>query len=74
MNGTLSGDYFLKFIVKDEIRQEEARANATITIKEISEKAVTSSGSIRMKNLSEEDFVSVWDSKVWKDVIYFGSI
>lgn len=60
---TLGGVYVLYFSVVDNARGEHANANATITVKEISETAVYSSGSIRMADISEEEFISNWDDK-----------
>ncbi|KAB7494699.1 Neural-cadherin [Armadillidium nasatum] len=62
--GTQEGTYFLRFHVYDRKHtQTEVEANVTVTVKEITEEAVINSGSIRIANISAEDFVRIWDYK-----------
>lgn len=48
LNGTRGGRYFLVFNVIDRVYSQEISANVTVTVQEISEEAVYSSGSIRI--------------------------
>ncbi|GFY53891.1 neural-cadherin [Trichonephila inaurata madagascariensis] len=57
------GRYSLHFTVVDQKRHEEVTAIVTVTVKEIPEEAVYSSGSIRIAGHSDEDFIRIWD---WK--------
>ncbi|GAB6020929.1 hypothetical protein CHUAL_003573 [Chamberlinius hualienensis] len=68
INNTRGGVYTLFFSVYDAHFKNTVLANATVTIKEISELAVFSSGSIRMAGISEEQFISVWDDKENKPI------
>lgn len=65
--GTPPGVYALKFHVRDNVRQEEADATVTVTVKEITEEAVRKSGSIRLTGMDQDEFVR--DSPSKKDVL-----
>ncbi|XP_015922304.1 neural-cadherin-like isoform X1 [Parasteatoda tepidariorum] len=60
------GKYTLHFTVIDQKRNEEVPATVTVTVKEIPEEAVFSSGSIRIAGHSDEDFIRIWD---WKNKV-----
>ena len=55
---TPAGIYALKFHVRDNVRQEQADAVVTVTVKEITEEAVRRSGSIRLSGIGKEDFIA----------------
>lgn len=64
-HGTRDGKYHLRFRVYDRKHtQVDVPANVTITVREITHEAVTSSGSIRMAGISDEDFIRIWDYRV----------
>ncbi|XP_045127513.1 neural-cadherin-like isoform X1 [Portunus trituberculatus] len=62
--GTGDGKYFLQFHVYDRKHtQTDVEANVTVTVKEIPEIAVINSGSIRIANMTAEDFIRIWNYK-----------
>ncbi|KAG1685476.1 Neural-cadherin [Nymphon striatum] len=63
LNGTRGGQYFLEFNVIDRQHTQEVTANVTVTVQEITEEAVFSSGSFRIFGTSAEDFIRIYD---WK--------
>ncbi|XP_076032082.1 neural cadherin isoform X3 [Oratosquilla oratoria] len=68
-HGTKEGTFFLQFYVYDRKHtQTDVHANVTVTIKEIPEAAVINSGSIRIANMTDEDFVRIWDYRTQRIV------
>lgn len=64
-HGTRDGKYHLRFRVYDRKHtQVDVPANVTITVREITHEAVTSSGSIRIAGITDEDFIRIWDYRV----------
>lgn len=64
-HGTRDGKYHLRFRVYDRKHtQVDVPANVTVTVREITHEAVTSSGSIRIAGISDEDFIRIWDYRV----------
>jgi hypothetical protein len=64
-HGTRDGKYHLRFRVYDRKHtQVDVPANVTIVVREITHEAVTSSGSIRIAGISDEDFIRIWDYRV----------
>ncbi|XP_018016523.1 neural-cadherin isoform X4 [Hyalella azteca] len=60
--GTPEGKYFLSFYVYDRKHtQTDILANVTVRVKDIPEIAVINSGSIRIANMTDEDFIRIWD-------------
>ena len=65
--GTKEGTYFLRFHVYDRKHtQTDVQANVTVTVKDIPKIAVINSGSIRIANMTDEDFIRIWDYKTQK--------
>ncbi|KAI9558984.1 hypothetical protein GHT06_015773 [Daphnia sinensis] len=68
-HGTRDGKYHLRFRVYDRKHtQVDVPANVTITVREITHEAVTSSGSIRIAGISDEDFIRIWDYRT-QDIV-----
>ncbi|XP_064079326.1 neural-cadherin-like isoform X1 [Macrobrachium nipponense] len=66
---TGEGTYFLRFHVYDRKHtQTDVEANVTVTVKEIPEIAVMNSGSIRIANMTDEDFIRIWDYRTQRVV------
>ena len=66
---TGEGTYFLQFHVYDRKHtQTDVEANVTVTVKEIPEIAVMNSGSIRIANMTDEDFIRIWDYRTHRVV------
>ena len=64
VRATPEGRYFLSFHVYDRKHtQTDILANVTVNVKDIPEIAVINSGSIRIANMSDEDFIKIWDYK-----------
>lgn len=65
-HGTKSGKYHLRFKVYDRKHtQTDVPANVTVTVKEIPYEAVIKSGSIRLAGISDEDFIRIWNYRVF---------
>lgn len=71
LSTTPSGEYSLQFSVTEEssiIQRHTVNANVSVTIKNIPEEAVINSGSIRLFNITEEEFIkSTKDTESLKD-------
>lgn len=61
---TIIHRYHLRFQVHDQLYQSYVLANVTVTVKNISLEAIMNSGSIRINDITDEEFISVWDYKV----------
>lgn len=60
--GTPEGRYFLSFHVYDRKHtQTDILANVTVRVKDIPEIAVLNSGSVRIANMTDENFIRIWD-------------
>nr|CAH7741799.1 unnamed protein product [Callosobruchus chinensis] len=61
-HGTKDGTYHLKFKVYDRKHtQTDVPANVTVTVKEIPHEAVVNSGSVRIADMTDEEFIRIWD-------------
>ncbi|KAJ8965456.1 hypothetical protein NQ317_001461, partial [Molorchus minor] len=59
---TKDGIYHLRFKVYDRKHtQTDVPANVTVTVKEIPHEAVVNSGSVRIADITDEEFIRVWD-------------
>lgn len=67
-SGTHDGRYHLRFKVYDRKHtQTDVPANVTVTVKTIPHEAVLNSGSVRISGITDEDFIRIWDYKVFKE-------
>lgn len=67
-SGTHDGRYHLRFKVYDRKHtQTDVPANVTVTVKTIPHEAVLNSGSVRISGITDEDFIRIWDYKVYED-------
>lgn len=64
LNGTRGGQYFLEFNVIDRQHTQEVTANVTVTVQEITEEAVFSSGSFRIHG-------KIWNKRCNIEFQYF---
>ena len=70
-HGTRDGKYHLRFRVYDRKHtQVDVPANVTIVVREITHEAVTSSGSIRVAGITDEDFIRIWDYRVNSIILF----
>uniref|UniRef100_A0A6P7F1C7 Neural-cadherin-like isoform X3 n=1 Tax=Diabrotica virgifera virgifera TaxID=50390 RepID=A0A6P7F1C7_DIAVI len=61
-SGTRDGIYYLRFKVYDRKHtQTDVAANVTVTVKEIPHEAVVNSGSVRIADITDEEFIRIWD-------------
>ncbi|XP_057671471.1 neural-cadherin isoform X4 [Diorhabda carinulata] len=61
-HGTRDGVYQLRFRVYDRKHtQTDVAANVTVTVKEIPHEAVVNSGSVRIADITDEEFIRIWD-------------
>ncbi|XP_044743242.1 neural-cadherin isoform X2 [Chrysoperla carnea] len=61
-HGTRDGRYHLRFKVYDRKHtQNDVPANVTVTVREIPHEAVIKSGSVRIADITDEDFIRVWN-------------
>lgn len=58
------GRYHFRFRVSDLKYQNNVSSYNDIVVREISQEAVTNSGSIRISGITDEDFISTLDSSV----------
>lgn len=64
-HGIKEGVYHLKFKAFDRKHtQSDIAANVTVNVINVKPEAVTSSGSIRISGITDEDFVRVWNYRV----------
>lgn len=67
-SGTHDGRYHLRFKVYDRKHtQTDVPANVTVTVKTIPHEAVLNSGSVRISGITDEDFIRIWDYKVYEE-------
>ncbi len=64
LRGTPGGRYHFRFRVSDLKYENTASSNMVIEVREINQEAVTNSGSIQVAGITDEDFISTWDSRV----------
>uniref|UniRef100_T1ILH8 Neural-cadherin n=1 Tax=Strigamia maritima TaxID=126957 RepID=T1ILH8_STRMM len=57
LNSTREGVYTFTVNIHDSVKNQYAKSIVTVTVKAISEEAVMKSGSIRIKDMSEEEFI-----------------
>lgn len=61
--GAREGKYRLRFRVYDHKHLQEVTSNMTIYVKHISYESILNSGSIRIKGISDEEFIRVWHTR-----------
>ena len=65
VNGTSPGIYTLQFLVYDRVHgQQNVPANVSVHVLYISEEEVRSSASVRLRGITDEDFIRVYHYKV----------
>lgn len=65
LHGTKAGKYHLYFNVYDRKHTQEVKANVTVRVQNIPSEAVYNSGSIRISGITDEDFIRIYDYKVF---------
>lgn len=60
MKNVSNGEFFLRFNVHDRKHTQNVPSNVTVIVRELPEEAVYNSGSIRVTDITAEDFIRVW--------------